>query len=217
MHHLRWTLLFLAAELATSSFGHAALITHRTSSPLFETPGLGSLSLPQFDPALGRLISIEGAAILNTSGTVTLMNPTPDPIFWTVAPVALGTLTTPSGDLGLCLEDNVSGVVGPNATTTETFSFIGFIGGTCVGGDFFFSGPDARYIGTGEINFPFQIGSFFQLWDVGNANVTGEIFASIDLEIQYEYTEIPEPSNWISMLAGLAVLSGIGRAVRQKT
>ncbi len=218
----------IALLLITIAFSaNADTLSYSGSVPLQRTNWAETISLPQFDPALGTLNSITFTLSTYAEGICFGEN---------------GSITSPT-TLNLILEGNIYLKNGSDVLASTFHSFCNETVDVAVGEGitaplpvfgftipgFNGTGPDAvwktsldsqfdsntifsgfaPYIGTGTIPLDINASAISKSSGGGNVLFIYQVMAEAKASITYEYTPIPEPSGLVALLTGLTSIAGL--------
>jgi hypothetical protein len=189
------------ALLATTARAQVQFVTYSAQSPLAPIPFSNTLTaLPQFDPALGSLLSMRVSAAIHVQGSLGVENLSPSPTgsgfaFYQVSATTSGGGTNfqSNGDVPLFLPaftayDGVTDHAGSSGTTFP-------ITGVASAGDYLDFPPAKQDLwrGTGTVSLTTSTGNFVispiqfnPNWSVGPS-----FQGYVELTVRYEYTDDP--------------------------
>ncbi|QIR37895.1 choice-of-anchor E domain-containing protein [Tolypothrix sp. PCC 7910] len=208
-----------AGIIATSGVANAASLSFSASTDFARTDFEKTLSLTQFNSALGELesVTIKYQADIKANGSFTNTGPKESQ-----ATIILGGETFGS-NLGLELKDQFQLNLSP--TKTSNFKVAGF--STVTLPDIVATGLETKtlskgvdnlnaFIGNANVNFLFT--ALARSAVIGPGNVSSQIntFAQGMLEVTYQYNETPKPVPESSAVLGLGLIAGLGILLNTK-
>lgn len=206
-------LLAVSAGASTVSYGPYA-------QPLSTTNWSTSITLPQFDPALGTLNSISFVLFGHVEGTAKFESMDAAPAVITMDLSAMLKLKRPDlTDLVVTIpvastSDNASafdGTIDFGGTSGNTYG--GLSANDTESATTSTAADKALFTGLGSIVLPVTASGASTGSGAGNLLLQFQTSASAWATVTYDYTAVPEPSSLLALMSGLGV---IGLAIRRK-